>query len=229
MATAELSLPSNWGWIRGTVYDSILIFGVAMLALVSGAAVVADPDLFLPILIADLWLLGYHHVVATFTRLAFDRKSFQEHKFLVTKLPILVLLCTAGLGAGLGLWVLTSTYLYWQWFHYTRQSWGIAEVYRRKSGGVVREDGRLIKAAFYLIPLWGILYRSAQQPDTFLGAEVKVIPVPWLVVDVVGAIALGVFAVWAVRRAADLMRGQGALAHTAYMASHFVIFRKSVV
>lgn len=224
MSTATLSLPRDWGWIRGFAYDTTLIFGVAILALASGLAVSVQPNLFLPILIADLWLLGYHHVVATFTRLIFDRESFHEHRKLVTVLPVVVILFTAALGMGIGLWVLTSTYLYWQWFHYTRQSWGIAEVYRRKSDGVVREDGRLIKAAFYLLPLWGILHRSAQQPDTFLGAEVKVIPVPSLLVDVVAVLALCFFVVWAVRRAVDLSRGRGALAHTAYMISHFSVF-----
>lgn len=223
MSTVTLSAPLNWGWIRGPAYDSTLIFGVAALALASGLAVVVQPDLFLPILIADLWLLGYHHVVATFTRIAFDRASRRKHRFHLTVLPVIVLVGTVGLATGFGLWVLTSTYLYWQWFHYTRQSWGVAEVYRRKTG-TVQEDSRLIKAAFYLVPLWGILHRSAQQPDTFLGADVKVVPIPWVVVDVVGVLAVGVFVVWALRRAVDLSRGRGAPAHTAYMISHFLVF-----
>ncbi|NJR71545.1 MAG: alpha/beta fold hydrolase, partial [Synechococcales cyanobacterium CRU_2_2] len=39
----------------------------------------------------------------------------------------------AMMAAGLGLWSIVTLYLYWQWFHYTRQSWGISQVYRRKA------------------------------------------------------------------------------------------------
>jgi hypothetical protein len=107
----------------------------------------------------------------------FDRTSLREHRFLVLGLPPLVLLGTVSAAWGLGEWSITTTYFYWQWFHYTRQSYGIAQVYRRKSGGLASEREHLSRLAFYLVPLWGILHRSAQEPGLFLGLPLRVLPV----------------------------------------------------
>jgi hypothetical protein len=183
-----------------------------------------DARLFAPILMLDLWLLGYHHVVATYTQLCFDRESAAKHKFLIYWLPFLVFGATLALAMGFGLWVLGSVYFYWQWFHYTRQSWGVSQVYRRKSGGLVSEDERLTKAMFYLLPLWGILYRSWQAPETFLGLEMRVFPVPVLLVDAAAVAALATLGLWIFLRARTFLRGEGPIAHTIYMASHITIF-----
>ena len=69
------------GWLRSRSFDLTFIVGVAALAIASGWLVVNDPRLFAPILLLDLWLLGYHHVIATYTRLCFDRASFKRTSF----------------------------------------------------------------------------------------------------------------------------------------------------
>ncbi len=51
----------------------------------------------MPILVADLWLLGDHHVVSTFARPCFDAGSFRQYRFFVTGLPLIVLLSLAAL------------------------------------------------------------------------------------------------------------------------------------
>ena len=79
------------GWIRVRAFDFNFIVGIAVLALGSGFLVAYDPRLFGPILVADVWLLGYHHVIATYTRLGFDRASAREHRFLILWLPLLSL------------------------------------------------------------------------------------------------------------------------------------------
>ena len=66
------------GMLRGTGFDLTFIVGLALMSLACATAVTAEPSLFVPLLLLDLWLLGYHHVIATFTRLAFDRESFAE-------------------------------------------------------------------------------------------------------------------------------------------------------
>src|SRR5262245_21753831 len=85
MATVTASLPL--GWLRNPQFDFTLIFVVAGWALAAGAAIVANPSWFWPILFLDVWLLGYTHVVSTFTRLAFDRESFLRHRLLLIPLP----------------------------------------------------------------------------------------------------------------------------------------------
>ena len=70
---------TRWAWLRNPAFDLSFIFGIPALAMVTGLVVILQPSLFVPILIFDLWFLGYHHVIATYTRLCFDRKSFAEH------------------------------------------------------------------------------------------------------------------------------------------------------
>ena len=71
------------GWLRNRNFDTTFVRGVALVALLSGVGVIKRPDLFPAILIADLFLLGNHHVISTFTRLAFDRQSLREYRFYV--------------------------------------------------------------------------------------------------------------------------------------------------
>ncbi len=224
MSSISLDAPRPVGWLRGPGFDISFVVATAAVAVASGLIVVLEPALFAPILLLDLWLLGYHHVIATYTRLCFDRESLRQHRFHIFWLPFLVLGATLGLAMGFGVWVLVSIYLYWQWFHYTRQSWGVAQVYRRKSGGLVSESESLTKAMFYLFPLCGILHRSWQAPETFLGLELRVIPVPGLLVELVAAAAIATLAVWAFQRARAFWHGQGAFAHTLYIASHITVF-----
>lgn len=205
-------------------FDGMLIFGTLALALSGGITAWLVPALFLPILFLDLWGLGYHHVIATYTRLGFDRRSRQEHRFLIYVLPILVLLGVLAMIALIGIWAVPTLYFYWQWFHYTRQSYGISKAYRRKAK--IEDDSPqwLQQAMFYGIPVWGILHRSATAPDRFLGLDFQAIPVPLWLSDVVGVIALGLLAWWLIDRFRAFRYGRLSVMHTAYVASHFVVF-----
>ncbi len=215
----------KWGWLRGPRFDPLLIFGTLALGVSAVAAVFADARNFYLILFADLWLLGYHHVVSTYTRLCFDRESFRQHRFLILGLGPIMLAVTVTLASMVGIWIIFSVYLYWQWFHYARQSWGVAQVYRRKAGDTSVSDGDLLtRTAFSLVPLWGILHRSWQAPETFIGQPIHVIPVPGIVVDAVAVAAIAAVGLWAARRVAELWQGRAPLALTLYQISHFVVF-----
>ena len=54
--------------------------------------------------------------------------------------------------------------LYAQWFHYTRQSYGISRMYLRKAGAISAWRDFVLDGVIYALPLWGILYRSYQSP-----------------------------------------------------------------
>jgi hypothetical protein len=231
MATLERTRPlaatlpaPSFGWLRSVPFDSLFIGGVAGVALVTTALVIWQPLLFPLVVVADLWLLGFHHVIATFTRLAFDTESFRTYRFLVVWLPLLVLAGVVGLVSAFGSWVVPTLYLYWQWFHYTRQSYGIAQIYRRKAGALGEEPPLLTKSTIYLLPLWGILYRSWQKPPEFLGMPVKFLPVPWIVVQAAAVLSLAAFAWWLWRQLAAWRQGRLPVAYTLYMASHLTIF-----
>ena len=212
------------GWVRDRDFDLGFVVGITSVALLCGVVVGIEPRLFAPLLLLDIWLLGYHHVVSTWTRIGCDRASFREHRFLAVGLPPLVILGTLALALGVGLWSLATLYLYWQWFHYTRQSWGVARVYQRKAGRGLAGNETLERIAFYALPVWGILHRSQQAPETFLGAELVVLPVPIVVVDAAAIVAVFAVGLLAARIAGAVGRGQLPLAYALYLTSHLLVF-----
>ena len=209
------------GWLRGLGFDSTYILGVAALAVACGAIVVSSPALFPLAFVLNAWLLGQHHVVSTFTRLTFDKDSLNEHRFLVTWLPVIVLAAVLTACLAFGTWILTTVYLYWQWWHYTRQSYGISRIYQRKAG---LDNDLLNKLVIYALPVWGILNRSWEAPDKFLFMDVRVVPVPSWLVAAAGAATVAVIGWWVLRVTRDWFLGTVSIAHTLYVCSHLLIF-----
>lgn len=211
-------------WIRNASFDAWFIFGLLALSCITGFVVIYEPSLFYPILVLDLWFLGYHHVISTFTRICFDRESFAEHRFLMIGLLPIVMLVTLGVAWIFGLWTIVSIYFYWQWWHYTRQSWGISRAYRGKDPHSRYEDGWIDQTIFYALPVFGIISRSAEQHPTFIGLELWTFPVPPLVATISGYIAVALLALWLAGRIRAAAEGRLAVVHTMYMLTHFAIF-----
>jgi hypothetical protein len=227
MSDIALSVPvshTKWAWLRSPQFDISFVLGLPTLAFVTGLVVVYYPHLFIPILIIDLWFLGYHHVISTYTRICFDRKSFGEHWSLLVVLLPAVTIGTLAIAYGFGLWTIVSVYFYWQWFHYIRQSWGISRAYRAKQKDALYEDGWLDQTIFYALPVAGMLHRSYQDPGQFIGMELRVIPVPEIAVSVAWAAAVVLLAYWALRRVQAWREGRLAALHTVYMLTHFAVF-----
>jgi hypothetical protein len=224
IATTDLSEPVPLGWLRNPQFDFTLIAVVAGWALASGAFVVAQPAWFWPIVFLDVWLLGYTHVVSTFTRLAFDRESFRQHRLLLIPLPVAVAAFTIAIVLLVGDWLVGTIYLYAQWFHYMRQSYGISRMYLRKAGAIPASRDLVLDGVIYGLPLWGILYRSYQKPSSFLGLEIVTLPVPTVVLYAVGTIATASVLIWIARAAESFARRQPDAPHSAYVASHIAIF-----
>ncbi|MGB0920844.1 MAG: hypothetical protein ACPG06_02125 [Alphaproteobacteria bacterium] len=221
--TVQSVIPQQ-GLLRNPVFDGGFVFGIAAVALASGIAVSIEPALFAPILFLDLWLLGYHHVVSTYTRLCFDVESARKNWRLLALLPVMILAVVAAWRAGADLWLVATVYLYWQWFHYTRQSWGVSRVYARKGNNVNHGTDRLSWGVFYGVPLWGILHRSAEQPTEFIGMGIRTLPVPMELANAVGIFMAVMLAVWMVREWQAVRRGEATLGYVAYVTSHHLIF-----
>ena len=216
-------------WLRDARVDCALIFGGIALALVAGTVIVIEPSLFYPILLLEIWVLGYHHVISTFTRLCFDRASFEERGWLITHLLPVVALATILVAWQIGLWVIVTIYFYWQWWHYSRQSWGVSRAYRRADPAALYEDGWLDRAIFYAVPVYGILNRSSEGHTHFLGMELWMVPVPAPVASLAGYAAAALLVVWAARRIVALYRGRLAAVHTLYLLTHLAIFSVAYV
>lgn len=220
---------SRAGWVRGPAFDTLFLGGTAALALGLGAVASQDRRSFISVLIVNLWLLGYHHVIATYTRIAFDTESFRRHRLLVFALPVGLLGVVWALHEGAGVRVLVTIYLYWQWFHYTRQSYGVEQIYWRRSGGTGERRDRATWAVIYGVPLWGIVHRSAQAQPHFLDMEISYLPVAaWM--DTAAAVgALTAVACWLVLRVGEALRGELRVAHSLYVVSHIVVFTSGYI
>ena len=214
----------EWKWLRSREFDLGFILGIPALSFASVGLILSFPQLFWYVVAIDLWILGYHHVISTYTRLCFDRKSFAESRFLIFGLLPIVAIATLAVAAVAGVWIIVSVYFYWQWWHYTRQSWGISRAYRGKDRAALYESGRLDVAIFYAWPVLGILNRSAQDPGTFIGLPIKVIPVPQVAVTLAAVATVVLTAIWILRRLQAWRAGRLAPLHTLYMATHFLVF-----
>ena len=115
-------------------------------------------------------------------------------------------------------------YLYWQWFHYTRQSYGISRMYLRKAGRTVPSTDLPTFGVIYVVPLLGILRRSVQNPDHFLGMQLSALPVPPQALLPVAVLAAASFLIWAVREAAAYARGDTDGLYACYVLSHVAVF-----
>lgn len=206
-------------------FDNVLVAGVAFLAIAAGYAAVAAPALFPTLLLLDLWLLGYHHVISTMTRLTFDAESRRKNRFLIYHLPVLVVAGVAALAYGVGAWAVASVYFYWQWWHYTRQSYGIYRILSHKSGVPADETHhRAATTALYAVPLFGVLHRSRQDFDYFLGLECWFVPVPELLLWASGAFAAGSLGWWALASMQARREGRWSSTVACYLVSHHAIF-----
>jgi hypothetical protein len=213
-------------YIRNETFDATLLFAPLATGLATAAVVTGNPWLFPVLLLADLWLLGYHHVVATYTRLAFDRPSLKRNRFLAIDLLILVIAATVAVALTAGAWVIASAYLYLQWFHYMRQSYGIARMYFRATpqGQAVGTRDLAADLVIYLVPIFCIAQRSATMGDDFLFMPVKPIVLPDIVIAVLGVAAAVATVAWVLRTAQAAVRGNTNLAYTGFILSHIAIF-----
>lgn len=212
-------------YIRSASFDSTLLAAPLVAGIVAAAFAVADPRWYALVLFADVWLLGYHHVVATYTRLAFSRDSLRQNRFLAVDLLILVMASAAVLAWLGGVWVVVTSFLYLQWFHYMRQSYGISRMYYRGTsrGRLQAVNDRVTDAVIYLVPLWGIAQRSSTMGTEFLGLPVKPLILPDTVLVALGVMAATAVAVWAGRTARDFLLGERNLHYTLFVASHIAI------
>ena len=213
-------------YIRSREFDTTLLAAPIGAGLVTALAVTADPRLYPFLLVADLWLLGYHHVIATYTRLAFDTQSLRRNRFLAVDLLVIVTVVTLLVAMLAGAWVIATAFLYLQWFHYMRQGYGIARMYYRATpeGRVAGSRDLTADLAIYLVPIYGIAARSATMGDRFLGLPVKSIVLPDPIIMLLGVAAAAAVIAWMARSARAALNDTLDVRYTAFVASHILIF-----
>lgn len=215
---------NNYGIFPSKNIDWFFISGIPLVAIISGLFVSAYEEYFLLVLMLDLWLLGYHHVISTYTRIGFDAKSIKEHWLLLLPLPIVVFGSVASVYHFGGAIVLGSLYLYWQWYHYTRQSEGISKSYAAKYIDKNFPHSRFNRFLFYLVPLTSFGYMVSAGPTEFLG-----IPIFTLHLDeefrlILLGITLLATGIWLISGTKAFLKKHISFFYYFYMLSHFAIY-----
>lgn len=228
METIDQSKNKKWkahtGWLDGVWYDSIFIFGVFSIAITSGVILLLEPSLFYPVLTIDIILLGYHHVIATFTKLGVTKEDRKENYFLIYILPFLVLAGVGVLTYFFGIWIIVTIYFFWQWYHYTRQSYGIGVFYRRKSKQLPQKKTMINFLAIWSIPILGLLYRCSQGWEEFLFNPLYLPSIPEWLLFFVGLVAIISIFCWVGSKISEYRQGILSIAQTSFIASHMLIF-----
>ena len=221
--------PKTYIWTES--FDSTLLVAPLVAGLAAAAIVTADQSLYPILLVADLWLLGYHHVIATYTRLAFDGQSLRRNRFLAVDLLLAVTAVTLVVAMSAGVWVIASAFLYLQWFHYMRQGYGIARMYFRATpqGQLPGARDWAADLVIYLVPIYGIAARSASMGTQFLGLPVRALAVPDAVVTVLGMLACAAAAVWFARAVRAALNESVDIVYTCFILSHVAIFMLAYV
>ena len=212
------------GWLHSAAFDLPFIFGIALLAAAMSGLTVLDSSLFMPMLAVHTWLFGYEHLVATYTRLwgrPEDRSRYRRLSWLVPPFVLLALYAVGRAGGLTGVYVL---YFFGQFHHTVRQSWGLAQQYRQRAGGMTWDSPRLSEITLWSVPIWGFLHRCAGRPDEFLSLPFWLPPVPRLLVTLAAIPSCGLWLYFFYTRFVAYRRGQLALGHTLYMLSHLLIY-----
>jgi hypothetical protein len=222
----KVSLRAARTCIKSEAFDLGLLLLPLATGLGAAAAVLSNPQLFAVLLLADLWLLGYHHVVATYTRLAFGADAFRRNRFLAFDLLLLMTAVTLGLAFTAGAWFVATAFLYLQWFHYMRQGYGLSRMYFRATpeGQVAGSRDITTDLVIYLVPIYAIAARSATMGSTFLDLPVRVFVLPGEAITALGLAATVAVAMWAVRSAIAFTRGTLAPLYAGFVLSHIAIF-----
>jgi hypothetical protein len=197
-------------------FDLTLILGVTALACAMGGAAAAVPALFPALLAFHSWFFSFDHVVATFTRLAIVPEDRRRNRFLIWVLPPIVFTLTLLIGQTAGIGAIATVYFFFQWFHSVRQSWGIAQHYRR-AAEVATDPRWLSQLTLWSVPVAGFLHRCHQQPERFLWMDLHLPRVPALVVTIAGVAAalLVLRFLWLHRLSRP---------HTLFVCTHFLVF-----
>ncbi|MEO8021391.1 hypothetical protein [Polaromonas sp.] len=209
-------------FLHGPWFDRLFLFGTVGLALTLGALATMSPAMFTAVVLVDIWLFASPHVIATYTRMAFDKVHIKKHWFLIFCLPPIVLVLVTMVALAYELGGLFTLYFIAQTYHVTRQSFGISRAFRRADPQAVGPD-RLSESLIYLFPFWGLLHRCATAPDFFYGYPIHLPTVSPEVSDTAGIAAMLVCAWWAYRQIRQAMTGRLNAGHCLFVASHLLV------
>ncbi|OOG44608.1 hypothetical protein [Polaromonas sp. A23] len=219
---AGIGVRTRGQFLYGPWFDRLFLFGPVGVALGLAALASISPEIFVAVVLVDIWLFASPHVIATYTRIGHDNAHIRKHWFLIFLLPLIVLVLVTMVALAFELGGLFTLYFIAQAYHVTRQSFGISRAYRHVDPRAVGSD-RLSEGLIYLLPVWGLLHRCATVPDTFYGYPIYLPSVPTVFAAAIGVVAVLAFAWWVYRQVRLALIGQLNAGHSLFVASHLLV------
>ena len=210
---------SNW----------FMVFWLPLFAICVGYFVYFNPTFLELVITLNLWLLGYHHLVSTYSRIAFDVQSIKENWQFIFLLPALVLLSVFSIYKVGGIIWIGSIYLYWQWYHYTRQSEGVSKAFGMKSADTSLINNKLQRVLFYTVPLLCLLMMVSRDSQMFFGSSFFQIPLSEPVRMLIAVFILGLTLIAFLRIAYFIKQNTITLFYGLYLISHYLIYTVAYV
>jgi hypothetical protein len=154
-------------WLVSPAWDLALLTGPALLA--CGVAVLLPAGVSFGAVGWLVFVVGVDvaHVYGTLWRTLFDGEELRRHPLRYTLLPVATLagLLALSLGAPGWFWTVLA---YLAVFHFIRQQWGFAALYRLAEGLPGRSlDARVEKWAHYTVTGFPVLWWHAHLPRSF--------------------------------------------------------------
>jgi hypothetical protein len=134
------------------------------------------------------------HLVASYLRAYTDKAETNRYKFYTLLLPLIIFAAIASFIHFLGLnfiWTIGSLYFYWQWWHHSRQSFGIGRKYQANLKGSLEQiDFKLNDLAIWSVAICGIALKSTAARDYYEGIPIRTLHLPAIFVQVIIGITL---------------------------------------
>jgi hypothetical protein len=181
-------------WVRSPSYDVLTLLGVPALA--AAVAVLGWPGFVAGIGPWYQALAANPHLTATYVRLGTEpglRQRWRAATFLLPAGLLLAVLLVYFTTERAGLTALVTLTIAWAYWHYTRQSWGVARLYQRRLSAADAQDRWLLSLAIHVPAVAAAVWWLRQAPPWLIGLPMFTVPVPevlaWALV-VVGPLAL---------------------------------------
>ena len=206
------------GWIsKGISLEVQLVAIPFFLAVVTASLLWTIPTTLPRILAVDATFLAQAHVAATFWRvLTMPLTNRQRRVLAVDLLLACVVLCLVIVRAW-SVAILATVYMFWQVFHYVRQSFGIERILRRRGQ---QSPSQSMATLLFASALATFMWAQARVDKQFLGMPVFGLPPSVCVTAAVLAGLVALWSLWRVGRDKDT----GFTLATVFGLSHLAVF-----
>ncbi|MBX5481853.1 MAG: hypothetical protein IRZ16_08455 [Myxococcaceae bacterium] len=204
MTTTAAPIAARSPYIVSPGFDAVFFFGSTASVLMAWAAASLFHVNGFYVLAAVAVVSNGPHLVATWTRVYFDKREWRKRPWQIFLGPVVITAAVVAVLQGMGFKgsrVLNTALLYWAVWHFVQQNWGLLRIYQKRSGEPDSSWAlRLERPMLYVFVAWCMLHRLQTGPRRLFGTEVYYVPIPLWAVNVLLVVSCLLAAAWIVLR-----------------------------